>query len=83
MYDRSEAAVRRIVAKARGYGKVGNLYVDLAMELIKSTPPSDSRDRALKRLADSCDDAMPILEKGGQPSKTVAPRPLSPRQRGR
>jgi hypothetical protein len=83
MYDRSEAAVRRIVARARENGEVGKLYVHLAMMLMKSTPSSPLRDRALKRLADSCDDAMPMLEKVEQTPGLSVPNPSSRRQTGR
>lgn len=83
MYDRSEAALRRIVAKARDGGPVGRSYVELAMALMRSTPPCPLRDRTLTRLADSCDDAMPLLEKKRQSQRHPEPETSSRRQMGR
>lgn len=73
MYDRSEAAVRRIAARARGGGEIGRTYVALAFLLMRSAPASPSRDRALKRLADSCEDAVPRLEKTTQSAQIHPP----------
>lgn len=73
MYDKSEAALRRIVARAREGGPTGKAYVELAMLLMRSTPASPSRDRALKRLADSCDDAMSLTEKTRQSMRRTPP----------
>lgn len=83
MYDRSEAAVRRIVARARDGGPIGAAYVELAMALMNACGPSPQRDRALKRLADSCDDALPLVKKAKQPRQQSSPNPSSPRQMGR
>lgn len=83
MYDRSEAALRRIVARAREGGPVGRAYVELAMALMQSTPACPLRDRTLMRLADSCDDAMPLLEKKEQLPGRTQQDTSSRRQMGR
>jgi predicted metal-binding transcription factor (methanogenesis marker protein 9) len=68
VYDRSEAALRRIRLRAQDGGELGRLYVHLALHLMRSKP-SPLRDGALKKLADSCDDAMPLTEKEEQPPR--------------
>lgn len=83
VYDRSEAALRRIIARSRESGVIGKQYVQLATALMKIAPPSPSRDRALKRLADSCDDAIPILEKVQETREHLAGNPSPRRQKGR
>lgn len=83
MYDKSEAALRRIVARTRNGGPVGKAYVELALLMMRSVPASPSRDRTLKRLADSCDDAMPMMEKARQSAQQTSRNPRSPRQTAR
>lgn len=62
MYDRAEAARRRILARAAGTGPVGRKYVELANTLMAS-PDSPLRTLALKQLADSCENALALMEK--------------------
>src|SRR5690606_41350941 len=48
------------------------------MALMRSAPAGSLRDRTLMRLADSCDDAMPLMEKAQQtrqqPRGNTSPR---------
>ena len=83
MYDRSEAAMRRIAAKAREGGEVCQAYLRLARFMMRSFPPSQLRDRALARLADSCDDVMPLEEKRTQSARKSPHDPPSPGPTGR
>lgn len=83
MYDKSEAAVRRIVTRAKSDEPVDRAYVELALLLMRSAPASPSRDRTLKRLADSCDDAMSMMEKVRQSAQRTPSNPRYPRQTAR
>ena len=62
VYDHAEAARRRILARAANGGAVGRKYAELANALMAG-PDSPLRTSALKKLADSCDNAMGLVEK--------------------
>jgi hypothetical protein len=62
MYDRAEAARRRILARCAGAGLIGRRYAELANTLMAG-PDSHQRTMALSQLADSCDNAIALLEK--------------------
>lgn len=72
MYDHAEAARRRILFRARHAGPLGEEYVKLA-NFLMGAPDSPLRTTALKQLADSCDNAIALLEKvrqsRGNPSR--------------
>lgn len=76
MYDRAQAARRRILDRAAGGGPAGRKYAELASLLMRA-PDSPLRTTALKQLADSCDNAMALLEKvrqsPGKPSGRRGP----------
>lgn len=65
MYDHTEAARRRILMAAHGDGQVGRRYLELA-NLLMTAPDSPQKLTALRRLADSCESAMALMEKGRQ-----------------
>lgn len=65
MYDHAEAARRRILMRAVGGGPIGRMYVNLANTLMRE-PDSDLRTSSLKKLADSCDNAIAMVEKARQ-----------------
>lgn len=65
MYDRAQAARKRILLATQGHGRTGRIYRDLANLLICG-PDCPQKEAALKRLADSCDSAMAMLAKAGQ-----------------
>lgn len=60
---------------------MGKCYAELALNLMKVLPPSPARDRVLKRLADSCDDAMPVLKKIRQSNRNSTSGATVRRQR--
>jgi hypothetical protein len=65
MYDHAQAARRRILARATTGGDLGKKYVELA-NLLMREPSTPLRTSALKRLADSCDSAVSMVEKRRQ-----------------
>lgn len=79
VYDQAEAARRRILARAQGGGSVGRKYVELANTLM-SGPDSPLRTAALKKLADSCDNAMGLVEKARQSTGNLRRNRRSPDQ---
>ena len=76
MYDHAEAARRRIQARTRGGDRIGEMYVKLANTLMAG-PDSALRTSALKQLADSCDNAIALVEKVRQ-SQGNPPRSRRP-----
>jgi hypothetical protein len=79
MYDHAEAARRRIIARSRDAGPVGRKYVELA-NLLMTGPDSPLRTSALKKLADSCDNAIALVEKVRQSPGNPSARRRSPGQ---
>lgn len=79
MYDHAEAARRRIITRARHTGPVGRKYVELA-NLLMTGPDSALRTSALKKLADSCDNAIALVEKVRQSPGNPSANPRSPGQ---
>ena len=74
MYDHAEAARRRIIARSNDGGLLGRKYIELANLLMRG-PDSALRTGALKKLADSCDNAIALVEKVRQsPGNTPATR---------
>lgn len=80
MYDHAEAARRRILARAAEAGVVGRKYLELA-NLLMQGPDSPLRTSALKRLADSCDNAIALVEKVRQSQGNSRSNRRSPGQR--
>lgn len=62
VYDHAEAARRRIIARSANGGSIGRKYAELANTLMAG-PDSPLKTAALKKLADSCDNAMGLVEK--------------------
>jgi hypothetical protein len=65
MYDHVEAARRRVVLASAEGGTLGKMYLDLA-NILNTAPNSPQKLAALKRLADSCESAMSLVEKTRQ-----------------
>ena len=66
MYDRAEAARRRIVAATSEGGHLAVAYRDVMSQILRLSP--DFRQGlALKQLADSCENAMRLVEKTRKP----------------
>lgn len=79
MYDHAEAARRRIVMRAAEGGILGRKYVELA-NMLMSGPDSPLRTSALKKLADSCDNAIALAERVRQSRGNSSRNPKSPGQ---
>jgi hypothetical protein len=79
MYDHAEAARRRIAARATEAGVVGRRYAELA-NLLMQGPDSPLRTSALKQLADSCDNAVALVEKVRQSTGNSRTNGRSPDQ---
>lgn len=79
MYDHAEAARRRILTRVRGAGLLGGQYLELA-NILMSAPDSALRTTALKQLADSCDNAIALLEKVQQQQENPGHNRRSPGQ---
>lgn len=79
MYDQAEAARRRILTRVRGSGLLGRQYLELANNLMRA-PDSPLRTLALKQLADSCDNAIALLEKTRQQRENRRDNRRSPGQ---
>lgn len=79
MYDHAEAARRRILARSRHAGPVGRKYVELA-NLLMTGPDSPLKTSAMKKLADSCDNAIALVEKVRQSQGNPSARRRSPDQ---
>jgi hypothetical protein len=80
MYDHAEAARRRILARAATGGSLGERYVELANMLMRE-PNTPLRTSALKKLADSCDSAVSMVEKARQYGGNSRERRHPPGQR--
>ena len=80
MYDHAEAARRRIAMRVKGAGPVGKGYLDLA-NILMTGPDSPLRTSALKKLADSCDNAIALVEKVRQSRGNSSHGRRSPGQR--
>lgn len=65
MYDHTEAARRRVLLAASEGGTLGRMYCDLA-NILNSAPDCPQKLAAMKRLADSCESAMALVEKTRQ-----------------
>ncbi|AXH66186.1 hypothetical protein SEA_SATIS_25 [Streptomyces phage Satis] len=65
MYDHTEAARRRILLASADGGTLGRMYRDLA-NILNTAPNSPQKLTAMKKLADSCESAMALVEKTRQ-----------------
>lgn len=79
VYDHAEAARRRILARAAGGGTLGRKYAELA-NILMAGPDSSLRTSALKKLADSCDNAIALAERVRQSGGNSSHNPGSPGQ---
>jgi hypothetical protein len=79
VYDQAKAARHRILARSQNAGSLGRRYLELA-NILMSGPDSPTRTSALKQLADSCDNAIALLEKTRQSQEKSQRNPRSPGQ---
>ena len=79
MYDPARAAWQRILTRSAHAGSLGKQYRDLA-NILMTGPDSPLRTNAMKQLADSCDNAITLLEKTQQTQGKSHNRRRSPGQ---